>query len=285
MINWTIYKIVSPSGRVYVGKTSDFKERMYYYKLGICKRQPLIKASINKYGFLNHSVEILEQFEDIEVKKANQREIFWIAFYKSNKCKYPQYRGLNLTDGGDGIVGYKHTEEHKKRQSDYLKANPNKGQIKKGNVPWNAGSKGVVKAWNKGLKGAQVGWSKGKKFELSEEERYLRYVKPHLGIPSWNLGKKMPAEGVEKMAASKRGKSNYKVMVSVNKYDLKGNFIKAYDSLKDASIDTGILVSLICRNARGETKRCHSFIFKYNTGFEKQTFQRRIFKQQEIKTA
>lgn len=284
MRKWTIYKLTSPSGRIYIGKTCNFKERMYYYKRGFCKSQRLLHYSLGKYGFDSHALDILEEFENV-LSLANEKEKYWILFYKTNRYKYPQQKGLNLTDGGDGIVGVKYTEERREKLSKYQKENPNSGQFKKGSIPWSTGTKGLIKAWNKGVIGLQSHPMKGKKYELSEEKRYERFVKPHLGKPSWNLGKKMPKEGVEKMAASKRGKSNYKVMVSVNKYDLKGNFIKAYDSLKDASIDTGILVSLICRNARGETKRCHSFIFKYNTGFEKQTFQRRIFKQQEIKTA
>lgn len=274
----------SPSGRQYVGKTCNFKNRMYYYKRGFCQNQRLIHYSLGKYGFDNHIVEILEEFES-ELSYANEREKFFIDFYKTNKYRHPDHKGLNLTDGGDGIVGVKYTEERRKKLSEYMKANPNSGQLKKGNIPWSAGTKGLVKAWNKGKKGAQSHPMKGKKYDVSEEERYTRYVKPHLGQIPWITGKKMKPEWVEKMANSKRGKSNYKVMVPVKQYDLKGNFISEYSSITEASIATGINKPLICRNARGETKRCHSFVFRYKKEIEFQmvTLPRRIFKQQDIK--
>jgi len=275
--------LVSPSGRRYVGKTSNFKERMYYYKRGFCKNQRLLHYSLKKHGFDNHSIEVLDEFYS-ELFDANDREKYWILFYKTNKYKYPKEKGLNLTDGGDGVVGIKYTEERRKKMSEYQKNNPNKGNFKKGNKPWAAGTKGLMKAWNKGKVGLYSHPMKGKKYNLSPDEHYGRFVKGKKGQIPWITGKKMKSEWVEKMAASKRGKSNYKIMVAVNKYDLKGNFIKEYFSIKEASLDTGILTSLICRNARGETKRCHSFKFRYKQDliFNKYTFQRRIFQPQDL---
>lgn len=34
-------------------------------------------------------------------------------------------------------------------------------QFTKGQIPWNKGTRGLMKAWNKGQVGVQVGWSKG----------------------------------------------------------------------------------------------------------------------------
>jgi len=39
-------------------------------------------------------------------------EIFWIAFFRMNGCNL-----TNLTEGGEGTLGYKHTEEAKERMS------------------------------------------------------------------------------------------------------------------------------------------------------------------------
>lgn len=44
----------------------------------------------------------------------------------------------NLTDGGDGTTGYRHTAEHKKKVSDRLRENP---ISKRGRTPWNKGLK------------------------------------------------------------------------------------------------------------------------------------------------
>lgn len=46
-------------------------------------------------------------------------------------------------------------------------------------------------------------------------------------------------------------------------YDLKGNFIKRYSSEIDAVKELGICRTLIEKNLRGEHKRCHEYIFKY----------------------
>ena len=74
--------------------------------------------------------------------------------------------------------GWKMTEEQKKRVSEAQKkrfANPEErkkiGEFSKGRIPWNKGTKGLVKSWNKGKKGLQVAWNKGKTGIYSEETR------------------------------------------------------------------------------------------------------------------
>lgn len=49
----------------------------------------------------------------------------------SNACKYPFYNGLNLTDGGEGSLGYKASPELRKRLSEYHKSNPSMGMLGK----------------------------------------------------------------------------------------------------------------------------------------------------------
>ena len=57
---------------------------------------------------------------------------------------------------------------------------------KLGNIPWNKGTKGVVKAWNKGIKTNLPSWMTGKKHT---EESKQKNRNKHLGKPSWNKGK------------------------------------------------------------------------------------------------
>ena len=50
-----------------------------------------------------------------------------------------------------------------------------------GQIPWNKGTKGVMKAWNKGKKGSQVGWNKGKhSSEEAKQNLRLAWVKRKL---------------------------------------------------------------------------------------------------------
>ena len=112
LYNWTIYKIISPSNKIYIGQTVNFKKRMSHYKNNESKAQKLIYRSIKKYGWEQHRVEIVEEFIGIK-KLVNEKEIFWIDFYKCNRSKYPKGNGLNLTDGGEGTVGNKLSERSK----------------------------------------------------------------------------------------------------------------------------------------------------------------------------
>lgn len=49
------------------------------------------------------------------------------------------------------------------------------------------------------------------------------------------------------------------------KYDLKGNFIKEYNSLKEASIDTNVFFTNISAVCRGKQKTAYGFIWKYKS--------------------
>lgn len=59
-MNIGIYKITSPSGRVYIGQSKNIKGRRSYYKSVANKTQPKLYRSFLKYGFDNHLFEIVE---------------------------------------------------------------------------------------------------------------------------------------------------------------------------------------------------------------------------------
>jgi len=107
-----IYKIENPNGRIYIGKTFDFSKRMSAYRRTCknTKNQRLLYNSLVKYSFNNHVVTILNSGV-YSLDEANSLEKFWIANYMSNAKKHPEKRGMNLTDGGDGLLGYVPTEE------------------------------------------------------------------------------------------------------------------------------------------------------------------------------
>lgn len=109
-----IYKLTSPSGRIYIGQTIDFKNRISHYKRLDCKSQRLVYNSILKYGYDYHVIEIIEE---LEINNLDSREIYWIEFYKSNRNKYPDNKGLNLCEGGSSIRGYKQTPEQLEKLS------------------------------------------------------------------------------------------------------------------------------------------------------------------------
>jgi hypothetical protein len=58
-----IYKITSPTDKVYIGKTTNLKLRVNYYRRLKCKKQPLLFNSLSKYGFDNHKFEVIYEGE------------------------------------------------------------------------------------------------------------------------------------------------------------------------------------------------------------------------------
>ena len=74
-----IYKITSPSGKVYIGQAVDIKERFGdYNNTHSMKSQKRIYRSLVKYGVENHIFEIIEE---CEVEDLNCRERYWQDYY------------------------------------------------------------------------------------------------------------------------------------------------------------------------------------------------------------
>lgn len=146
-----IYKIVSPSGKLYVGKTYNLKMRIASHKHASKQGKNLIlHNSIRKYGWSNHVFEVIEEVAD---ELLNEREIFWVTELKTY-C-YENENGMNMTKGGEGqrstwmhktglrkhfsdmysgegnpFFGKKHTEETRKFLSEYSKIRNKKNGTK-----------------------------------------------------------------------------------------------------------------------------------------------------------
>lgn len=117
-----IYKIESPTGRMYIGKTTNLERRITLYKGAFCKDQRFLYNSIVKHGWENHTLTIIAEFpEDISEAYLFSQEEIYIYKYKSNCNKFPDQRGLNLTDGGEGSKGFKWTPESRERLSSAMK--------------------------------------------------------------------------------------------------------------------------------------------------------------------
>ena len=74
-----IYKITSPSGKVYIGQSVDLERRKCeYLSPSNSKSQRKLHNSIVKYGFSTHIFEIVEE---CAIKELNTRERHWQDFY------------------------------------------------------------------------------------------------------------------------------------------------------------------------------------------------------------
>lgn len=69
-----IYKITSPTGRIYIGQTRCFKKRLSDYRCKVIKKQIRLFASFNKYGVNAHKFEIVQ---GCEISELNRLERFY----------------------------------------------------------------------------------------------------------------------------------------------------------------------------------------------------------------
>lgn len=100
---YSIYVATSPCGKQYVGQTTDFPQRVgkHYSRAKAGGKYP-IQNAIRKYGILKFEVVFVAFGKEV----ADQTEKLFI---KELNTKAPN--GYNLTDGGEGCVGYKHSQE------------------------------------------------------------------------------------------------------------------------------------------------------------------------------
>ena len=107
------------NNKIYIGKCNNIKKRWNAHKTA-AKRKAVndfsyLHQSMLKYGFENFKIEPIEQFES--EKAALSAEMYYIKLYNTRDDSV----GYNLTDGGDGSSGYKHTGESKKIMSECKK--------------------------------------------------------------------------------------------------------------------------------------------------------------------
>jgi group I intron endonuclease len=67
-----IYKITSPTGKIYIGQSIDINRRKLEHKYSPTKGK--LKNSFQSHGFENHTFEILEE---CEIEKLNELERFY----------------------------------------------------------------------------------------------------------------------------------------------------------------------------------------------------------------
>jgi GIY-YIG catalytic domain len=80
-----IYKITSPTGRIYIGQSYDLHNRWRQYRTKDCKSQPKLNNSLKKYGCDKHIFEIvLNCHKDISLPSLNNLENLYINLYKNS---------------------------------------------------------------------------------------------------------------------------------------------------------------------------------------------------------
>lgn len=110
-----IYKISNKiNGKIYIGKTNNISKRFtnHISRSKTLKTTQPIHFAIAKHGKNNFSFEIIETCKSEE--ESTDREMFWIRELKSKEKQF----GYNITDGGEGTIGFSHTDQAKKKISE-----------------------------------------------------------------------------------------------------------------------------------------------------------------------
>lgn len=231
-----IYKITSPSGRVYIGQSVHIYDRWRNYKNIHCRNQVKIYKSIQKYGYNNHKFEILVLCEK---EKLNELEMYYISIFNSVNS------GLNIKEGGNRPT---FSDETRKKISI-----ANKGR--RFSIEWkkniSIGLRGKPKSKEhianmcKSLKG-RYGHMTGKKHPIESIEK-MRKAK---------LGKKASQETKNKMSRSRLGKK-LKGRLIIN---IKTN--EEYMSIREAAIKNNINLSTLSARLTGRIKNKGDLVYK-----------------------
>ncbi len=243
-MGYIIYKITNKvNNKHYFGYTSTtLNERLKeHIKNALYKESnTLLHKAIRKYGY-NHFIIEPVCFCDTQ-KQAKLMEIQQIAINKSNRCKYPLNEGYNMTDGGDGGNGYKHTKVTLKKlqilSSNRKHTEETKKKISEANKnhPISEKQRLVASLTHKGKK-------------LSEKHKRILSIRMSGRIISQEQKLLM-----SKHAATAR---------AVAQYTLENNLLKIYKQIQYAANETGIGRSNISSVCQGRTKTAGGFKWKY----------------------
>lgn len=246
-----VYKIVSPTGKVYIGQSINIWARMGLYKNGWTHKQPKLHRSFNKHGFENHTFYLLEICTHNIIL---ERE----TFYKQqmiNELGWDRVLFCDLHDQGSGP----RSEETRKKLSEgkkgrkHSKIHSNKGIPRED--PMTDETKQKISLANKKPKPPRSK-EHNKKIGLS----HLGKPKGHKGRVSPMKGKTHSIESREKARLNNIGKNNKAVL----QFDLNGNFIKEFESQTIAAQFLGKKTgSAIGECAKGKRPTIYGYKWKY----------------------
>lgn len=92
-----IYKINFPNGKCYIGLSNNIRKRIWTHNHNDFKLGRVVGNAIHKYGNISQ-FEVLEEIDPKNRDYMNERQRYWIKYYKSNDSSF----GYNVTQGGDG---------------------------------------------------------------------------------------------------------------------------------------------------------------------------------------
>jgi group I intron endonuclease len=149
-----IYKIVSPSNKIYIGQSINIDQRWNYYKKLYCKSQTKLYYSLKKYKPENHNFTVIEECSE---NMLLERETYWKNFYKvleipSLCCRIDGKGGKNSKETNNKISNSNKGISRNKGRKQSLEEKQLRSEIKKGTKL----SKSHTENMRKGMLGKNV---------------------------------------------------------------------------------------------------------------------------------
>lgn len=236
-----IYKITSPTGKIYIGQTRRLHKRLTSYERLDCKTQTKLYNSLKFYGWEAHKFEIIHELpNDVDPLIIDGYEVLYWQLYKDCgvemlNCRKPARNNIK-------------TEDVKKKIS-----NSNKGK--------NLGRKASEETRRK-ISLSLMGKTTGRKHtEEAKAKMRAAHDNPDYDY-SHHFGVNPSVETRLKMSLAKKGKPNPHKQIAVIQLDLKGNFIKEWSSIQEArdALNTKSSIGDVCS---GKRKTACKFKWKY----------------------
>lgn len=248
MVEGYIYKIILKRnidsfkvGECYIGKHNGIKGN--YYGSG-----KIIKSIIKKYGKKVFNREIIcKDINNDELLSYLER--YYINYYKCNRSRYNY--GLNLTDGGEGIFGFKKTEKQCKALSNRIKKeyieNKRRPPTEKLLHQYNKENGKYIKTFiNAVIACKEVNGNYSSSISYAARDKFSSAY----GF-MWSYRK---MDVIDKFAGNG---------VPIIQYDKKNNFIKEYKSATEAARTLNLKNAPISNCLNGRSKTSYGFIWKY----------------------
>lgn len=270
-----VYKIVSPTGRIYIGSTTRLpEERWKDYTTLSCKSQIRLYNSFIKYGVKNHTFSISWKGDINEMLKM---EAILGRLYNVLDRK----NGLNSQLPKESNNYSCISEETRIKMSNSAKNKPpvsDETRLRM-SISLKDPSLETRKKISNALKGHSV--SQETRDKIGKANKGRKLSKEHIEIirksqfgKKCMLGKKHTEKTKLKMSIAKinikqsqehREKLDNARKKSIIQMDLEGNFIKEWDSAISIKKELGLSTSSISRCCKNKQKTTKIFKFKYKT--------------------
>lgn len=244
-----IYKITSPSGKIYIGQAINARRRFLDYKSKLARSQPGLNNSFKKHGWDKHTFAIIHELpNDVTQDVLNKYECLYMEIYKSCGFKL-----LNVKEGGSNG---RNSDESIKKAND-------KWKIWYQNNP-DAGRKWIDKSVEARKGGTLSDDHKSKirlklKGRIFTEEHKLNHSNGMKGTTKTLTDAFLAAQ---RKKGAKYGGANKR---SVNQFSIEGEFIKSWASIMQVEKETGITKSSITRCLRRGGKSAGGYLWKYES--------------------